>query len=51
MGGWAYSYVPGPLEGGAMFDLPLATGQRLDRLAKGRIASTFLTDLLDVEDD
>jgi hypothetical protein len=45
VGGWAYSYVAGPLEGSAIFDLPLATAQRLDRLARGRVSPTFLTDL------
>ena len=45
--GWSYGYTPLPLEGGAMFDVPLVTAQCLDRLAAGRISPTFLEDLLD----
>lgn len=45
-GSWSYSYTPKPLEGSAIFELPLQTADRLARLAEGRVSPSFYPCLL-----
>ena len=47
-GSWSYSYTPKPLEGSAIFDLPVQTAEKLDRLAVGRISPTLYPELLEL---
>ena len=46
VGAWSYSYMPTPLEGFAIFDLPVETARILG--AQGRVDPAFVTNLEEV---